>query len=195
MNDVFRAPAIKTLTKKGQQVMVWDIWVRMFHWSFAVLVATAWLTHLPSPVHGLHEWVGYGAAGLVVLRVVWGFIGSEHARFARFVPGPSKLLGYVSALARGRERRYLTHNPLGAMMVLLLLALSIEQATTGFVMTHHGMTLFGLDRRSLHHVHGFCGNLFLYAVPLHLVGVIVESLRHRENLVRSMIFGTKRAAD
>lgn len=178
------------------KVLVWDVWVRVFHWSFAVLIAMAWLTHRwEGAARGWHQWLGYGAVTLVGLRIVWGLVGSRYARFSEFVPGPKRLAGYVGDMLSGRERRFIGHNPAGALMVLLLMGLSIGLAVTGFVMTHRGMTLFGLGRRPVHEMHDIFGNLYIIAVPVHVLGVIFESIKHRENLVAAMITGRKRSGD
>ena len=193
MTDI-SPPPVRGLGQAEKTVRVWDIWVRIVHWSFAILIATAWLSHdWEGPARGWHEWLGYGAVGLVALRIVWGFVGSKYARFAQFVRGPRQVLAYSLALLKGREGRYLGHNPLGALMVLFLLALSIGLAVTGFVMTHRGMTLLGLDRRPLRQLHDVMGNLYVVAVPIHVLAIIFESIRHRENLVGAMIFGNKRS--
>ena len=183
------------MTRAAQQVRVWDIGVRLFHWSFAAAVTAAWLTHvLHDRSHALHVWIGYAAVGLVAARLLWGFVGTRHARFADFIKSPLHVVRYTGQMISGKAPRHLGHNPLGALMVLALLALVVVQATTGYVMTHRGLSLFGLGHRQLEELHGLTGNLFLILVPLHILGVVVASLMHRENLVAAMITGRKRAS-
>lgn len=174
-------------------VLVWDGFVRVFHWGFAALVVCAWLTHdLPRQSHIWHQVIGYCAVTLVILRILWGFFGTRYARFSAWLPGPRRLVSYLGDLAGGKEKRHLSHNPLGALMVLLLMGLSIGLAVTGYAMSQR-MTLFGISPRNLVGVHAFFANTFLWAVPLHVVGVIFESARQRENLAAAMITGRKRA--
>jgi cytochrome b len=181
MTDRSGAPAAGPLTVK-----VWDPAVRLFHWSFAAAITAAWLTH-ESP-GALHEWLGYTAAALAVLRIGWGFVGTRHARFRDFVRTPSATWAYALASLRMREPRFLGHNPLGAAMILLLLALSLGLAVTGYLMTTRAF--FGVAW--MENVHETFSNLFLLAVPLHLLGVVWESVRHHENLAKSMVTGRKR---
>ena len=182
------------LKPKSKSVLVWDVTIRVFHWSFATLIVATWLTReLHGPGRGWHIWMGYAAAALVMLRILWGFAGPHFARFSEFFPTPKRLATYLKEFTAGRERRYLGHNPLGAVMVLFLLALSLGMAVTGFYMTQRGATLFGIERYQLEGVHKLMGNLFVIAVPIHIIGVVFESVRHRENLGMAMIIGRKRA--
>lgn len=87
--------------------------MRVFHWSLASLIGLAWLTGDDGP-KALHEGAGYVIAGLLVARLVWGFVGPKHARFSDFLRGPGVVLAHLRDLVRGRERRYLGHNPAGA---------------------------------------------------------------------------------
>ncbi len=114
------------------KVRVWDPLVRGFHWSLVGAFAIAWLT--AEELQPVHEIAGYMVAGLVAFRLVWGVIGSRYARFAQFLRGPSATLAYLGDVARGRERRYLGHNPAGAAMVLALLLTLSGTAFTGWLM-------------------------------------------------------------
>lgn len=166
-------------------VRIWDPFVRLFHWSLVVLFAVAWLT--AEEWDTVHEWVGYGACGLVVLRLLWGLAGSRYARFSQFVRCPSQTRAYLGDIVRGRERRYLGHNPAGAVMVLLLLAGMIGLGATGWMATQR--IGFAED------LHELIANGMLVLVGLHVVGVLLASLRHGENLMRAMVNGHKRPAE
>jgi cytochrome b len=168
-------------------VPVWDRFVRLFHWSFAAAMIAAWLTH-ESP-RGWHEWLGYAAFGLALLRIIWGFVGTRHARFSDFVSPPKATWAYLIAFLRRREQRFLGHNPLGGIMVLSLLTLAIGLGITGYLMGTRAF--FGVEW--MEELHETFSNLFLLAVPLHILGVVWESVRHHENLVTAMVTGRKRA--
>ena len=167
-------------------VVVWDRLVRILHWVQAALIALAWIA--ADPARLVHEWAGYGVGALIALRVVWGFVGPRHARFADFVRGPGAVLGYLGTLIAGRERRYLGHNPAGGAMILALLGVSAATVLTGWLQTTDAF--WGSQR--MEDLHEALATLILILVPLHVGGVILESLRHRENLVRAMITGRKR---
>jgi cytochrome b len=172
----------------AKTLRVWDILVRLFHWSLVICFSTAWFTS--SSRDDTHQWVGLVAAGLIAFRIIWGMIGKPYARFSQFVRGPRKTLAYIAAILRGREARYIGHNPAGAMMVLALLTGVASTALTGWLMTTDAY--FGDDNMQL--VHSACAYLVVGLVTLHVAGVLLASKRHKENLVKAMIIGRKRAA-
>jgi cytochrome b len=172
---------------EGPTARVWDPFVRLFHWSFAAAIAAAWLTHESGT--DWHLWLGYTALTLAVLRIMWGFVGSRHARFSDFVRSPAAILSYAVASLRRREPRSLGHNPLGGAMILFMLGLAIGLGVTGYLMTTR--MFFGVAW--MEEFHELLSNLFLIAVPLHILGVIWESIRHHENLVAAMVTGRKRS--
>ena len=168
-------------------VRVWDPFVRIFHWSLVALFAFAFLTgdEWDKP----HEFAGYVVAGLIGLRVIWGFIGTRHARFSDFVTGPGTVIGYLKDATRFRAKRYLGHNPAGAAMVIALFAAISTICATGIMMTTDMFWGVGW----VGEVHEFAANATLILIALHIGGVVFASIEHGENLVRSMITGKKRA--
>jgi cytochrome b len=165
---------------------VWDPLVRTGHWLLAGAVAAAWLT---SEGGGRwHEWIGYAALALVAVRVAWGFIGSRHARFAQFLRGPFHTLHYARQALAGSEPRHVGHNPLGAWMIVALLTVVAATGLTGWLFTTDA---FWGDER-VEDLHEALATTLLVLVPLHVAGVVVASLRHRENLAGAMVHGRKR---
>jgi cytochrome b len=138
----------------------------------------------------VHEWTGYLAAALVVARIGWGFFGARYARFTQFVRSPNGVIAYFKAVATGREPRFIGHNPAGGAMILALLAGILLIATSGWALTTDA--LWGSS--DAQGVHEFLAHGALLLVALHVAGVGLASFRHRENLVRAMIVGFKRAA-
>ena len=195
-------------------VRVWDPLVRVFHWGLVAAFATAWLT--ADEIQPVHEVAGYTVAGLVAFRLVWGFVGSRHARFAGFVKGPGETLAYLGDMVRGTERRYLGHNPAGAAMIFALLVTLSGTAFTGWLMEEPDRlamrpampavvsAAWADDEREeygergeaegpLKEVHETLANLMLLLAALHVGGVVLASFRHHENLARAMVTGDKRA--
>ncbi|MGR3400315.1 MAG: cytochrome b/b6 domain-containing protein [Paracoccus sp. (in: a-proteobacteria)] len=170
----------------NDRIKVWDPFVRLFHWSLVALIAGTWLTADGPKI--LHEGMGYVIAGLVALRVIWGLIGPRHARFADFIRGPRPVLAHLRDLAAGRERRYLGHNPAGGAMIAALLLTVAGTALIGWLQTTDAFW----GSSAMEEVHEVLATLILVLVGLHVAGVLVESLRHHENLVLSMLTGTKR---
>jgi cytochrome b len=169
------------------EVKVWDPLVRIFHWSLLTAFLVAWATG--DEIKRMHVLAGFCVIGLVAFRFVWGFIGAKHARFASFVRGPRAVTGYLRDTANLRAKRYLGHNPAGgAMIVALLVMLSIIGAT-GFMMTTDAF--WGVAW--VQGVHETAVSLTLGLVVLHILGVIVASYEHGENLVQAMVTGRKRA--
>lgn len=167
---------------------VWDPLVRVFHWGLVASFLTAWFTPFAAEV--VHQVVGYLAAGLILFRLVWGLVGSRYARFSQFLRSPMTVLRYLLAILRGTERRHLGHNPAGGAMVVALILGVAASALTGWMMTTDAY--YGVDWVQEAHwlaVHGM-----LVLIALHLGGVALASLRHRESLVGAMITGRKRVA-
>ena len=171
--------------KRTPTTRVWDRFVRVFHWSLVLAFCTAWAS--TESIGWVHKGSGYLTLALVAARVVWGFVGSRHARFADFVPGPRKLATYLGALLRLKEPRHLGHNPAGALMILSLLALVAGIGTTGFMLTLDAYW----GNETVETLHVWLVDITLLAVGVHVAANIYGSLRHRENLVLSMITGDK----
>lgn len=167
-------------------VKVWDLFVRFFHWSLVALFAIAFLTG--DEVEWLHLTAGYGIAGLVAARIVWGFVGSRNSRFSNFVKGPRAVLTFLRQTMRLQAPRYLGHNPAGGAMVIALLVLLAGLCTTGFAMTMDAYW----GSKTLEEIHETLANVTLVLVGLHVLGVIVASIEHGESLVKAMVTGRKR---
>lgn len=172
------------MTVATPTVRVWDPVVRLFHWTLVAAVATAFLAEAGGR---LHDAAGYLVLALIAVRLVWGLIGTSHARFASFVAGPAALVRYLVGLVRGRPERFLGHNPAGAAMILALLATLAVVAGTGWLMTTDRFWGVGW----VEELHEGSAWFALALVGVHVLGVVVSSLLHRENLVRAMITGRK----
>lgn len=168
-------------------VRVWDPLVRLFHWSLVVTFTAAWATG--DEFERLHEWTGYAIVGLLAVRIAWGFVGSQHARFSDFVYRPSAVTAYLFSAVRLRAKRYMGHNPAGGAMVIALLLVIAAACATGIMLTTQAY--WGVEWVT--EAHELLANLAVVLVGLHLVGVFAASVEHRENLVRSMITGRKRS--
>lgn len=164
--------------------LVWDLPTRIFHWSLAICFTGAWLTSDSERQHLLHLLFGYSLFGLIAFRVVWGFVGSRYARFSNFLYGPRATLRYLAAMAKGRPGHHVGHNPAGAVAIWLLLGLGLATAGVGIAMIAGGGEV-------LEDVHEALATAMLVIVGLHLLGVIVGSVLHRENLPRAMVTGRK----
>ena len=192
-------------------VRVWDLAVRVGHWLLVTAFVVAYLTEGEPRV--VHTFAGYTIVAYVLARVVWGFIGPPSARFATFVVSPLRAIRYLFDLPRGRAARFIGHSPAGSLMVLLLLMSLAATTAAGLTLyaVHDGAgPLAGFvapaaanaegenaDPREefWEETHELLANLTLLLVLLHIAGVVVASRAHRENLVRAMITGDKRAAD
>ena len=180
-------PAAAVATPGAKTVRVWDPFVRIFHWSLVGLFAVAFA--IGDEVERLHILLGYAIATLIALRIVWGFVGSRYARFSNFVRSPRTIVYYVSEAARWRAPRYLGHNPAGAAMIVALLLMITGIAVTGFAMTTDAFW----GAKWVEELHEGLAYATLGLIALHIVGVVFSSLEHRENLVKSMVTGRKRA--
>ena len=178
-------PALHHEQEKSQRIQVWDLFVRIFHWSLVLSVFAAFFFTEEGDTP--HEIAGYIALGLVGARLVWGFTGTHYARFSQFVPSPSALLSYMMAMVKGREARFLGHNPAGAIMVFALLVTVLAASVSGWMLTTD--TYFGEEW--VEALHDGVSNALMGLVGLHVGGVIYTSWRHGENLVRAIFTGRK----
>lgn len=194
-------------------VPVWDILVRVFHWSLVLAFVIAYLTE--DDFEDLHAYSGYVVLGLISFRVLWGFIGTRYARFSNFVYPFAETKSYLSSLLTREPKHYLGHNPAGGLMVIALL-LSL------FATTLSGLKVYGIEghgpladnnvelmiiseaRADDEHegkenpeeefweeIHEFFAEFTLLLIFIHIVGVLLASLIHGENLVRGMVTGKK----
>lgn len=168
-----------------RQILVWDAPVRVFHWLMVLSFAGAYLTAENDHWRLLHVTFGYTMAGLVVFRILWGIVGTRHARFADFVRGPGAVMRYLGGLLRGRPEHHTGHNPAGAMAVLVLLLLTLATGASGWATYHQ----IGGDL--MEELHEGIANVMLAVIVFHVAGVVVSSWLHRENLVAAMISGRK----
>ncbi|MDD5411110.1 MAG: cytochrome b/b6 domain-containing protein [Methylobacter sp.] len=180
-------------------VKVWDLPLRIFHWLLVAGFFIAYLTE--DDLLTVHVWAGYLVTGLLVFRLIWGFVGNEYARFSSFLCSPAQSLAYVKDLVALKTKRYIGHNPAGAAMIVLLLVSLLMTVITGFAVygadqAAGPLASIGSSQKELwEEVHEFFANFTLLLVVVHVIGVAVESYIHRENLARSMVHGYKKADD
>jgi cytochrome b len=164
---------------------VWDRFVRFFHWALVtcVLLNQFFLEEGEWP----HEWAGYLATSLVVARIAWGFIGSRHARFGDFFPTPSRLARHVRSLRAHQPDHHWGHNPLGALMMLLLMGMVLALGLTGWM---QGTDLY-FGETWLQDLHKYLADALLFAVGMHAAAAIVMGRLERTRLVKAMVTGVK----
>ena len=202
-----------------ERVKVWDIGVRVFHWALVVLFTVSYLTGEDESM--VHIYAGYGVIALIAFRVLWGLVGTRYARFTDFVRGPRVAMAYARSLISGKPIHYLGHNPLGGWMVIALLLSLTGACWSGleaYGAEGHGplarqqalfiqSALDHGDEEGAEHdgenggenggdefweeTHEVLSNLSLALVFLHIAGVVVASVLHRENLAKAMITGYK----
>ncbi|MDH3342680.1 MAG: cytochrome b/b6 domain-containing protein [Gammaproteobacteria bacterium] len=183
------------------QIKVWDPLVRVFHWSLASAFFIAYISE--DDWLDIHVFAGYTILALITFRLIWGVIGTRHARFSDFVRPPREVLAYLKDMVSFHPKRYIGHNPAGgAMVVALLLSLLMTVLT--------GLSVYGFEEMAgplaglfanapnfigdvFEELHEFFANFTLFLVVFHVIGVLLAGLQHGENLVRAMINGKKNA--
>jgi cytochrome b len=168
-------------------IRVWDRFVRVFHWSLVGLFVFCFASG--DIWDDAHEWAGYAIAILICSRIVWGLVGPTHARFSDFIYWPSTVLKFLRESVNFRAKRYLGHNPAGGAMVIALLVALTTTCTTGVMM---GMDAFW-GASWVENLHVWSTYSAIALIVLHVIGVILASIEHRENLVGSMFTGRKRS--
>jgi len=181
------------------EIRVWDVPVRLFHWLLLALLGFSWWSgEQGNEWMEYHGWSGYAILTLVLFRIVWGFVGSDTARFAHFVRGPRISYAYFRSVLQRQPKAYLGHNPLGGWMILSLLLVLLAQAVTG---------LFGNDDNDyeaplshwLRHgtsslvttLHTYNFDLLLGLIGLHVAAVSAHQVLRRDDMIRAMFTGVK----
>lgn len=167
------------------RILVWDAPVRVFHWLLAACFAGAYLSAESERWRLLHVTLGWTFGGLLVFRLLWGLVGPRHARFANFVKGPAAVARYLRALAGGRPEHHVGHNPAGALAIVAILGLGLALVASGWATYEEVAGEWTED------LHEALGNGLLAIVGVHVLGVIVSSRMHHENLVAAMVTGRK----
>lgn len=167
------------------RTLVWDAPVRVFHWLLVLSFGVAWLSAESERWQLVHITAGYTMAGLVAFRILWGLVGTQHARFGDFVRGPRAVAGYLKSLVSRHPQHHAGHNPAGALAILALLVLAALTVASGWAGYNEiGGELF-------EEVHEALASTLMAIVVVHVIAVIASSLLHRENLVGAMIHGRK----
>jgi len=181
--------------------LVWDLPLRVFHWLFALSIAASWATaEAGFEYMQYHFYLGYWMIGLVLFRIIWGFVGPRHARFANFLRGPSTLLKYLRSLKGGEPLNSAGHNPAGGLMVIVMMAMVAFQTGTGLFATDdiawwgpYNPAVSGALAGKLTSLHHANFNMILGAVALHLLAIGFYWLVKKQNLVVPMFTGHKPA--
>jgi cytochrome b len=182
-----------------KQHLIWDLPLRIFHWTFAATIVGCWATHeLGSDYIDWHMRLGYTAMTLVLFRVVWGFVGTKHSKFKHFVVGPSSIFDYL----KFGKSKSVGHNPLGSLMVVGMLFMVVIQSMSGLFVDDEIFTTgpyfnaFGDSVDDLMNtIHHNAFDVIGIAVALHIVAIIFYQKVKKQNLVKPMITGYKSSDD
>ncbi|MDH5394617.1 MAG: cytochrome b/b6 domain-containing protein [Gammaproteobacteria bacterium] len=190
------------MSNEMNKVKVWDVFVRLFHWSLVACFFVAYITE--EDFLFIHTYAGYGVLALILLRFVWGFIGTKYARFSDFIYSPAQIKQFLKDTLLLRAKHYLGHNPAAGAMILLMMASLLITALSG-------VALYGAEEQAgplaswftqsnefwkdvLEEIHELFADFTVVLVIIHVAGVIVESLINKENLIKAMIDGKKVSA-
>jgi cytochrome b len=167
------------------RILVWDAPTRVFHWALALSFVGAFVTADSERLRDVHVVLGYTVLGLIAFRLIWGVLGTRYARFASFAFGPRALVAYLKSLLALRPQHFLGHNPAGSFAIYALLALGLLTGLTGYAQYNE------LGGEWFQDLHESLANAMLAVVFVHIAGVVVSTLLHRENLARAMVTGYK----
>lgn len=169
--------------------LVYDVPTRLFHWIFAALFLTSFVIAKTieddTSLFTYHMISGLVLAFWVLLRIIWGFVGTKHARFSGFSLNPLDAISYFKGILTGDKRRWAGHNPASSWAGLIMMGLALGLAITGYLMTS------GPNKEDFEDIHELFANGFIVVVVLHVAGIVLHTLRHREMIGLSMIDGKK----
>ncbi len=199
MKSLNENPPKKQSLARTDNLNIWDPLVRIFHWTLVLAFSIAFI----SEDHYLmvHSWAGYTILSLLTIRIFWGFVGTKHAKFSDFTFSKQEIIQFLKDTLSIKAKRYLGHNPAGGAMVFLLIFSLLFTSCSGLV-------VFAIEEGQgplaslllevnpfwgdiIEEVHEFFANFTLFLIVVHIMGVIIESLIHRENLIKSMFTGKK----
>ena len=172
----------------NDRILVWDLPLRIFHWVLAASFAGAFLTAESERLRDLHLLCGYTFVGAIAFRILWGFVGTRHARFSALRFGPAAIVRYLRSLLAGRPERHVGHGPIAVVMIPVLLGLGLAVAATGWAVYADA------GGEWLEEAHEIAAAVMLVAVVGHVLGVVAVSVLQRENLVLPLVTGRKRGA-
>lgn len=169
---------------------VWDPFVRIFHWSLVLAFAVAFYTHASEWDRLIHIWAGYVAGGLLLARIAWGLMRTGYASFDSFPLNPLWAIKHLYRVMQGQAKHYIGHNPTGALVIYAMLAIGLIAVISGWLVFNEGWLIDAPGLLQALHHYSTWGWLAL--VIIHVSGVLVESILHRDNLIWAMITGCKR---
>ncbi|MEP7313233.1 MAG: cytochrome b/b6 domain-containing protein [Pseudomonadota bacterium] len=181
--------------------LVWDLPLRLFHWVLVLSLLASYLTAKGGFEYmQYHFWLGYWMIGLIVFRIIWGFVGPRHARFASFFPGPGKLGRYLTTILRSDSAPTVGHNPAGGVMVLLMLLMVGAQAGSGLFVTDdvawagpYNPAVSEATAGKLTWFHHLNFDVLIWVLALHVIAILFYAVRKKQNLVGPMLHGHKHA--
>lgn len=171
---------------------IWDPFVRLFHWSLAIAFGVAFYYHNSMWDRMLHVQAGYVAGSLILFRILWGVIGKGYANFRSFPPNPILAAKYILHLTKGNAKRYIGHNPTGAIVIYAMLIIGLTAVGSGILVFENGWIFTDAYIGTYQTIHFYATWGWLLLVGTHVVGVITESILHKDNLILAMITGCKR---
>lgn len=174
------------------QRYIWDPFVRLFHWSLAIAFGVAFYTHASEWDRMTHIEAGYVAGALIIARIFWGTIATGYANFKTFPPNFIWAAKYLYKLIKGNAIHYVGHNPTGALVIYAMLGIGLTAVGSGILVFEDGLMFGDSYIKAYKTIHHYSTWGWLFLVGGHVIGVITESILHRDNLILAMITGCKR---
>ena len=169
------------------RILVWDLPTRLFHWLLSIFLIVCWATALlgedDPTLFSAHMILGIVVGAMVLCRIIWGFIGTRHARFSTFVINPQALINYLAGAMTGSDKKWIGHNPASSYAIFTMLTLVLTTVVSGLMMSG--------GSESSEEIHELSSYALMAAVVIHITGVLWYSIRHRENITMSMVSGYK----